>query len=224
MSVAHVSAPVLITGVSHSGKTPLRLALAACPTLELTRDEGILDRRPGGPTRWGLQHKGLERRFSDLVSSFPNLRMLILVRDARARASVVRHRTGSLGWDLATWERSAQCSLHLVQSSDQVRLIRYEDLLSNPAQTLREICAFVDIKFASEMLDEVNERLKTKLYVPDESTTSMDTFITKQCGPTLQRLGYDTEIGTGSFRPADRAMLGSGRLLARLGITDLVAN
>lgn len=119
-------------------------------------------RRPG-------EKSGVNVRYLDeLFAIFPNAKAVSIVRDPRAvLASVLRVPfysdevvTNAVKWrlDVAAGRRFER------ENPDRIREIRYEDLVLEPARTLRGICAFLEEPFAPEMLEfhRGGERLVTE--------------------------------------------------------------
>jgi hypothetical protein len=209
--------PVFITGLSHSGKTPLRLALDRSSAIDFSRDGTYTE------SRWGLQEKSLEYRFDELIEAHPALHMVIVVRDPRARHEYMSNTPGSVGWQLARWERSVARSLELSVRSSRVEVVRYEDLVAETESVLRRICEFVGVGYLDEMVEEASVRLRTK---PDTAATqrsSAHQFIGRHQSEMLCELGYEVSSGERrsirSARPIDAASLFLGRrALKRKGI------
>lgn len=209
-------APIFIGGLSHSGKTPLRMVLGAHPDLVMTRRTKLWDRfygrfgdlgdrrnlercvaaivaHPGadplepdperlladlsdGPVtyarlfglvhrhhadgldkrRWGEQLGFVERFAAPIFASFPDARMIHMVRDPRHRqdaaAAHSRGRRGKVGWETATWLHSAELAeRNRTHYPHRYRVVRYETLVASPTETVEELCAFIGEDFSLEM-------------------------------------------------------------------------
>lgn len=99
---------------------------------------------------------------------FPNARFIHLVREPRATIqSFVRMRFHRLFgphwlvWDANGWRYAEKCwtacHLHICQLLDRLdasrhRLVRYEDLVANPAGELQRVCEFLGVSFEPAML------------------------------------------------------------------------
>lgn len=93
-----------------------------------------------------------------LLELYPDAKILHLVRDARAvAASVVR-----MDWGPNTVDRATHWWIHklahgfaaeLDHGPERILRVHYEDLVRDPAHTLRHICAFLDIDYHDEMVN-----------------------------------------------------------------------
>ncbi len=209
--------PIFIGGLSHTGKTPLRLRLSAHPNLALTRrtymwprfygrygdlrqpeclekcltamlqsrhilalqpdPERIRREFPAGATtyarlfalfhqhfaeqrgkpRWGDQTGSIERYVTPIFKAFPEARFIHLIRDPRDRHASIKTAatttTPKIGHTTAEWLCSVDLAKHNVeQYRGRHLLVQYEMLLSEPEQTMRQVCAFIEEPFTPEML------------------------------------------------------------------------
>ena len=86
---------------------------------------------------------------------FPRGKYLHLLRDGRDAIASMIERDYSLAYSTQRWMVSVKrtYALRSVLANDQFLEIRYEDLVSGPEETLRQVANFVGIEFRSEMLD-----------------------------------------------------------------------
>lgn len=93
----------------------------------------------------------------ELLTLFPNMRFLNVVRDPRAQvASMNRAIIHDFDTTLnaQAWVKAHTAGRALAQSHpDRTLTIRYEDFLSDQERTLRRVCQFIDIEFLPQMLD-----------------------------------------------------------------------
>ncbi len=115
-------------------------------------------------------------RTPELLKWFPDCKVIHITRDPRALAmsktndpsgtaiKVVEH--PRLGWAIrkaavwfvcAQYRQTAKIHKQLKQLSNY-RLFRYEDLLFDPEETLRELCSFIDVPFSEAMLEPQSGR------------------------------------------------------------------
>jgi hypothetical protein len=111
-----------------------------------------------GRPRWGDKSLHTERYAERVFGSFPTARILHMIRDPRDRyASVIKRwkqqaRAGA-GGATAAW----LASVALAEANERAypgryRMLRYEDLASQPEATLRDVCAFIGEPYEPRML------------------------------------------------------------------------
>lgn len=109
-----------------------------------------------GRPRWGDKSLHTERYAEMIIASYPGARILHMIRDPRDRfaSSLTRWRTrrGGVGAGTAEWLSSARLAAdHGARWPDQYLIVKYEMLAARPRQVMRNICAFIDEPYASEM-------------------------------------------------------------------------
>src|SRR5438874_5537938 len=111
------------------------------------------------------------RHTSELMRWFPEGKVVHITRDPRGLAMsksndpsgtalVVRRyphlawliRKAALGLVVSQYRLSARIHRQL-EGRANYRLFRYEDLLAEPAKTLRQLCQFIEVEFIEEMLE-----------------------------------------------------------------------
>jgi hypothetical protein len=110
-----------------------------------------------GKPRWGDKSLLTERFAALIFESYPGARILHMMRDPRDRfaSSKARwgRRLGGVGAGTAEWIWSAELGLANQEAfPGSYRVVRYEDLVTDPRQTLAELCDFIDAPWAEEML------------------------------------------------------------------------
>jgi len=109
-----------------------------------------------GKKRWiektpdHLTHLGLIRQ------QFPQSPIIRIIRDPRDVAlSLTRVPWGANSFfnALLFWQRADQASQDFFKTDDRSYTLRFEDLLSNPRDTLSRLCQFIGEKFEEAMLD-----------------------------------------------------------------------
>ncbi len=117
--------------------------------------------------RWGDQTEQLEKMAPTIISEFPHAKFLHLIRDPRDRYQAVLEKnqvistlkraprwSASLGATTARWLVSARRAKTYQARFPQVyRIVRYEALVSRPADTLRSVCAFLGESYYPEMIE-----------------------------------------------------------------------
>ncbi|MCL4805247.1 MAG: sulfotransferase [Anaerolineae bacterium] len=140
-----------------------------------------------GKPRWGDQ-TGLIERYADVIfAEFPGARMVHLLRDPRDRyhasLELWPDGKGRAGGATARWLYSARLARrNLRRYPGQYFVIRFEDLVRRPEETLRAVCVFLDETYTPAMpamtgAPEYREkRSHGRALQPDESPLS-DEFI-----------------------------------------------
>jgi hypothetical protein len=110
-----------------------------------------------GKQRWGDKSLHTEHYVDRVVAEYPNARIIHMVRDPRDRYASVRKRHGKdsarVGAATARWLVSMRTARrNLKRYPDQYLIVRYEDLASQPEETLRRICAFIHEAYTPAML------------------------------------------------------------------------
>lgn len=91
-----------------------------------------------------------------LLTVFPDSKFIVLTRDPRVNAQRKKLRNLNSGSDAiylsALWRNTYSNVLYLKQQHKALKIVRYEDLVSNPETTIRSVCDFLGIAFLPEML------------------------------------------------------------------------
>lgn len=155
-----------------------------------------------GKTRWGDKSQGSERHGEEILDSFPNATMVLVVRDPRDRyASRANHRSagrGGVGSATAAWLWSSRRAEALSgRHPDRFRAVRYEDLVGRSEETIRSLCELTALDFSEEMLgvDMPAGRLHTGSvgrFRRDLSGAEVR-FIERVARVEMQRWGYEPE-------------------------------
>ena len=188
-----------------------------------------------GKRRWGDQLGFVERFADPIFEAYPAAKMIQMIRDPRDRSEVARnhsrYRKGKVGWSTARWLRSAELTRrNQVRYPDRYKVVRYERLMAQPEETLREICSFLGERFLPEMAAEiVDERDRDGKGVADKQMDSRrmskrDTaFVQKYAHHQL--LGFDYPLEATNFNlsesilfylidwPANRAGMSAWQIL-----------
>ena len=110
-----------------------------------------------GKPRWGDKSLLTERYADPICAAYPGAKILHMVRDPRDRyASVITRwkvRRGGVGASTAMWLSSIDlANRNQTQYPDQYLVVRYETLATQPENTLRQICEFIEEDYDSGML------------------------------------------------------------------------
>lgn len=134
-----------------------------------------------GKDVWGEKTPRHIFRGDDILAAFPDARILVLMRDPRAVVASYRdwrnqwagpealdpslvdasqredrriRASYSLSIVSMLWKSAARHAESLVRrhGPDRVRILKYEDLVTEPERTTRELCAWLGVQFDSDML------------------------------------------------------------------------
>lgn len=188
-------------------------------------------------TRYGDKTPAYIHHISTLARLFPEARFVHLVRDGRDVAlSRLDHPTMSASLsDLAIlWKRGVEKGRRMGRRLGlrQYREIRYEDLVKDPEEVTRSVCAFVELGFDTAMLsyhERANEIIRptqhpqthARIHLPP--TKGLRDWRTQMApegielfnalaGGLLEELGYERGYGGGKLRHrvrARRSLLGA---------------
>lgn len=110
-----------------------------------------------GKPRWGDKSLNTENYAEPILSAYEGARILHMIRDPRDRfaSSVTRWgtRRGGVGAGIAEWLASVHRAEELQSRfPESYRIVRYEDLVSEPERTVNEICRFIGEEYDPAMM------------------------------------------------------------------------
>jgi hypothetical protein len=110
-----------------------------------------------GKPRYGVQTGLIERYADELFEAHPDVRVVHMVRDPRDRyeASLALwpDGRGRAGGAAARWQYSVRLAERNARRyRGSYEIVRFEDMVRAPVETLRRVCAFVDEPFHPEMI------------------------------------------------------------------------
>jgi Sulfotransferase family len=117
---------------------------------------GELRKRQTGANRWGIKIQRQIHRVDDFARLFPRAHFLHVVRDGRDVAA--SNITGGQEWAYKTVEEAAAGWLGVVERPltvappERYLEMRYEDLVGDPAKTLRRVVEFLGIPWDDALL------------------------------------------------------------------------
>jgi len=165
--------------------------------------------------RWGDQ-LGLVERYADpIFAAYPTAKIVHMIRDPRDRYEAAippaQRRSGKVGGATGWWLHSIGLARRNQRRyPDRYKIVRYETLVGQREQTLREVCAFLDEAFVPAMVTlEGATRFESADDdvagdAPDLGTTPADSsggtrkamsqrevaFMQACAGPTMLAFGY----------------------------------
>ena len=112
-----------------------------------------------GKSRWGEQEAGIEQYADEVFAAYPYAKIVHMLRDPRnryeemLRTTPPKVRLGRVGVNTADWLQSARIAQRNQQRyPDNYRVLAYESLITQPEDTLRQVCAFVGVDYVPAML------------------------------------------------------------------------
>jgi hypothetical protein len=110
-----------------------------------------------GKPRWGDKSLLTERYADSIVAAYPGARMIHVIRDPRDRYASVQkrwgRRRGGVGMGVAEWAFSASMAERNAETHPGAYMVvRYEDLVSDPAAITEKVCGFIGEPYLPEML------------------------------------------------------------------------
>lgn len=159
-----------------------------------------------GKPRWGDQLGSVERYATPIFEGYPTARMIQMVRNPRhiyEEAKARSHqRPGKVGWTMAAWLHSVRCaSDNLCRFPNHYKIVTYERLMSQPEETLREVCEFIGEEYLPEMVNESRVNLQSFSQVPAAEMSMRErAFVQQQAKSELLGLGYTLETNEFSIR------------------------
>ncbi len=153
-----------------------------------------------------------------ILSMFESARIIQIVRDPRDVAISHHELWNRTHLQAAVrWRLDQQQAIRHAKSSyaDRFRLVKYEDLIEKPEQTMRGLAEFLDIEFVPNMTDPSQRqdtgfasREKHKLQTLEKLTSSRIgryrgklsrreiSIVQAFCAPQMTKLGYELEPGS----------------------------
>ncbi|MEL6655878.1 MAG: sulfotransferase [Bacteroidota bacterium] len=217
--------------VEHDYKGRLRQLIDVTKLEEVDSVRALITRsiqqklQKEGRSYWGDKSPGLQHWLPELLLLMPQAKLIHIVRDGRATAASMRKRARKhLMWSAQRWVDGNLTALQhqYILGKEQMLVIRYEDLLTDPEGSMGRICTFLDLDFDPLVLD-LSQHQRTggdQSYVQDRlSSSKIDSYrkelsvneirqLERIQGPLLQKLGYELE---NAFRAKDFCSLSTGR-------------
>jgi hypothetical protein len=142
----------------------------------------------------------------ELYRAFPQSKFIHLVRDYRANlASMSKHSVFSPSSTviLMQWKKSVrQIGKLATQHPESYLQIKYEELVSNPEDTCREICKFLNVRYIPEILDsEYRKNAVRNIYNSTFLNQWQPDLSGKITGSNINK--WRGELGAGTIRKAD---------------------
>lgn len=168
-----------------------------------------------GKARWGNQVPRDLFELDTLFGMFPDARVIACIRDPRDFLVSYRDKWTVTPEDSARlrrlyhpiltsylWKASARAILHgKARFGGALQVVRYEDLVSEPASHLRRLCAFIGEEFDPRLLDTKFSNSSTGKRLSGISSSSAGRwrvdlavedayFAQRICGAVMEEFGY----------------------------------
>ena len=117
-----------------------------------------------GKSRWGDQMGMIEQYADVIISSYPEAKIIHMIRDPRDRYEEKfennKSKPGKVGWETGRWLKSIRlANRNILRFPENYRILGYEKLISDPEGTLRAICDFIEEPFEPGMI-KMDEALR----------------------------------------------------------------
>jgi hypothetical protein len=90
-------------------------------------------------------------RYAEITAAFPNAKFVIMTREPKDVVASIKNRSGNFDAALQRWLRDNQQALRIAEHPNAI-LVRYEDLVAQPHETLKHICGFLGVNYSSDSL------------------------------------------------------------------------
>lgn len=114
-----------------------------------------------GKKRWACKSTFMIEHIPEILRYFPDAKFIYMVRDGRdvavsSKLSVFNH--FHVFYIAKLWKKEQELGLHWLEnlSSNQIILLKYEELITQPASMIRKVCLFLDETFEDKMLQYHN--------------------------------------------------------------------
>jgi len=121
-----------------------------------------------GKQRWCCKSTFMIDHVADILRFYPEARFIFLTRDGRdvavsAKSSIFNHY--HVYYSAKRWQREQRTGLDWLAklSARQIKLLKYEELTTDPSGKIKELCAFLDLPYDEKMLEyhRLNEAKKS---------------------------------------------------------------
>ena len=114
-----------------------------------------------GKSRWGDQMGMIESFADPIFAAYPRGKIIHMIRDPRERfldkfpKNNAKH--GKFGWETERWLKSIKIAQrNLKRFPQNYKVVRYEKLMDNPENTMREMCDFIAEPYEPGMITMEN--------------------------------------------------------------------
>ncbi len=114
-----------------------------------------------GKKMWGDKTPELNFHIGEILQLFPHAKFIHLVRDPRPNArSLHKRQLYPLSLAAQHWYdiNSLACAQRDLLGSERFMLLKYEDLVERPEESMQAVCSFLGLAFAEDVLDPGKNR------------------------------------------------------------------
>jgi hypothetical protein len=137
-----------------------------------------------GKSRWGDKTPVYGQFVPELLAVLPEAHLLHIIRDGRDVALSLRTTWFAPGEGMAelarSWAAQVRSTRELAAGTDHCTEVRYEDLLAQPEDTLRRVCAAIDLDYRPAMLTYHHHAVGRLSEMRDRTLPDGVTVITQQ--------------------------------------------
>lgn len=110
---------------------------------------------PSGKHRWGEKTPEYVNIIPELIALFPSATFIMLTRDGRDVSISLKKRgwQGASVLQRANYWKGCIKNMNELRASNQVMFIKYEDLVLNTTNVLKQLCSRLNVSYEEEMLD-----------------------------------------------------------------------
>ena len=147
-----------------------------------------------GKKMWGDKTPELNFQLEKIIQLFPDAKFIHLLRDPRPNAwSLHKRQLYPLPLAAQYWREinSMACAQRNLLGPDRFMVLRYEDLLQNPRDSMEKVCSFLKLPFVEEMLDPGKNAstLSANAYVkPNLDVTRLDAWKEKMSSSQIRKV------------------------------------
>jgi len=166
-----INNPVFIVGCGHSGTSIMLALLGNHPEIYPIPKESALFLKTDkvvekimsewdnkvielGKSHWIEKTPPHIFQISRFLALRPNSKFILMLRDGRDVVCSLKHRVGysNVKDRIERWIYDNMAGLPYWQHP-QLKIVKYESLIENPENTLKEICTFLAISYSEDMLE-----------------------------------------------------------------------
>ncbi len=126
-----------------------------------------------GKKMWGDKTPELNFELEEITQLFPEAKFIHLLRDPRPNAlSLSGRQLYPLPLAAAYWREinSLACAQRDLLGAERFMMLRYEDLLDRPVESMKKVCSFLELDFVEDVVDPGK----------NASTLSADAYVAPQ--------------------------------------------